>query len=277
MPLLFNSILEQSNIPLKDVRLIRHKDRRADKGKNPFELWLTDHENFEKYQSIQSLDSEAKLRARYWASFVGTNAGETLFVGVYEVISKKLLDKDEKRPHMEGYDLAGTCHKYELNKLEAFNEYEGRLFVEWGLGDRAWVQRADKQSKAILELRKEYKEPDFPGFIEFSCRLSEIESLPSSWISILKNAKGIYILTCPKTKEQYVGSAIGSDGLWGRWSNYSKNGDGGNIALKSREHSDYQVSILEVSGTSMNDNEILRKESIWKDKLKSREMGLNRN
>lgn len=277
MPILFNTLLEQNEIEPGDVRLIRHKDRRAEKGRNPFELWLYDTESFEKYQSIQGIDGEVKLNSRYWASFVGSNTGETIFVGLYEVISHNVLDKDEKRPHMEGYDKAGTCNKYMLIKLELFSEYEGKLIIDWGLGDRAWVQRADRQNKQIIEFRREYEEPNFPGFSEFTCKLSDIESLPSSWISILKSVKGIYILTCPRTKEQYVGSAVGSDGIWGRWLNYSKNGNGGNIALKSREPSDYQVSILEIAGTTMTDNDILKKESIWKEKLKSREMGLNRN
>lgn len=68
---------------------------------------------------------------------------------------------------MEGYDLAGTCDYYNLEKVELFTEYDGLLVIEWGLGDRAWIQRADNQNKKIVEIRKEYREPDFPGFLEF--------------------------------------------------------------------------------------------------------------
>jgi hypothetical protein len=32
------------------------------------------------------------------------------------------------------------------------------------------------------------------------------------------------LLTCPKTKEQYVGSATGEHVFWGRWLNYLDNG-----------------------------------------------------
>ena len=166
---------------------------------------------------------------------------------------------------------------YNLEKVELFTEYDGLLVIEWGLGDRAWIQRADNQNKKIVEIRKEYREPDFPGFLEFISNLSQIESLPKTWVSILKNAKGIYLLTCPSTKEQYVGSATGVNGLWGRWVEYARNGHGGDIALKSRDPSDYIVSILETAGSYIDDIEILRKESLWKQKLQSREMGLNRN
>jgi len=139
------------------------------------------------------------------------------------------------------------------------------------------VQRADNQNKPIIELRPEFKEPDFPGFLNFMEPLSKVAGLPKTWIANLKQATGIYLLTCPKTKEQYVGSASGGEGFWHRWMEYVMTGHGGNIALKSREYSDYQVSVLEVAGSSSNIDDIRDMESRWKMKLQSREMGLNRN
>jgi hypothetical protein len=85
------------------------------------------------------------------------------------------------------------------------------------------------------------------------------------------------LLTCPKTKEQYVGSANGDEGFWGRWQCYAQSGHGGNLGLKSRDPSDYQISILEVAGTSATPGEILLMEGRWQAKLQSREMGLNKN
>ena len=104
-----------------------------------------------------------------------------------------------------------------------------------------------------------------------------IEALPSNWLAALRAARGIYLLTCPRTKEQYVGSAYGEDGFLGRWTGYARDGHGGNIGLKSRELSDYQVSILEVCGSGLTVDEIIRVEALWKAKLQSREMGLNKN
>lgn len=166
---------------------------------------------------------------------------------------------------------------YDLQLDERLTDLEGKLFIEWGDGTRAWVQRADKQNKQVTELRSMFKENDFPGFLNFTKPLSKIEGLPMTWIAILKQATGVYLLTCPKTKEQYVGSACGSEGFWHRWMEYVMTGHGGNIALKSREPSDYQVSILEVAGSASDLKEILKMESRWKAKLQSQEMGLNRN
>jgi hypothetical protein len=58
---------------------------------------------------------------------------------------------------------------------------------------------------------------------------------------------------------------------------YYKTGHGGNIGLKSRDNSDYQVAVLEVAGTASDHKDILAMEGRWQRKLKSHDMGLNRN
>lgn len=145
------------------------------------------------------------------------------------------------------------------------------------MSERAWVQRADNQDKVILEIRQVFREPELPGYGRLLTPLSKIESLPAGWVAALSAARGVYLLTCPKTREQYVGSAVGADGLFGRWMSYVRNSHGGNVALKSRDPSDYQVSILEVAGSAATTDDILSMETLWKIKLRSREMGLNRN
>ncbi len=99
---------------------------------------------------------------------------------------------------------------------------------------------------------------------------SRLDRLPTVWQQVLKNSKGVYLLTCPKTKEQHVGSATAEQ-------DYIQTGHGGNVALKSRDPSDYQASILEVAGTASTTDEIIGMEVQWKSKLQSREMGLNKN
>lgn len=277
MPLTFNMILKEAGIPLKDARLIRHKDLRAAKGRSIYELWRDDRPQFELYQSIQGFPGRTKLQVPYWVSFVGTPTDETLFVGIYAVEYLGLLKEDTPMPHSDELLKAGAFDTYRLTMDERFSDLDGKLFVEWGEGKRAWVQRPDRQDKRIVELRTEFKEPDFPGFLEFVEPLSRLDRLPLGWIAALKASRGIYLLTCPRTKEQYVGKADGHDGFWGRWQEYAQTGHGGNVALKSRDPSDYQVSILEVAGTATTAEEIFQMESLWKAKLQSREMGLNRN
>lgn len=277
MPLTFNMLLAEAGIPLVDVRLLRHKDQRAAKGRTPYELWRDDRNAFERYQSGQAIRNRNKLSAEFWASFVGTPDDGTLFVGLYKVKYLGLLKKDTPMPHMDRIAKAGSGDQYRLKLVGQFADLDGRLFIEWGPGKRSWIQRPDRKDKPIIELRTEFKEPDFPGFLNFIKPLSKLDSLPLTWIAALKSCCGIYLLTCPKTKEQYVGKADGENGFWGRWQNYMQTGHGGNVALKIRDPANYQVSILEVAGTAATPDEIYQMESQWKSKLQSREMGLNRN
>jgi hypothetical protein len=277
MPIMFNTVLLAADFNLSDVRLLRHKDRRATKGHTPYELWRDSREMFELYQATQSVNNESRLLAPYWASFVGTPNGETLFAGIYAVKNQGLLEEDVPRIHMDGVDEAGSYHFYELTPEPGLGDLIGKLLIDWGPGAKAWIQRADQQDKRIIELRPEFKEPEFPGFLNFIGTLSKLEQLPQGWVTALQSSRGIYLLTCPKTKEQYVGSATGEGGFWRRWHDYVQTGHGDNVALKSRDPSDYQVSILEVAGTASTHDDILRMEAQWKLKLQSREMGLNRN
>ena len=277
MAIKLNTILSGAGLDLANARLLRHKDKRAMKGRTPYELWRDAREQFDLYQSIQSIDNREKLRAQYWASFVVTPSDETMFVGLYRANYRGLLEKDTPMPHMDGVDTAGSCDVWNLTLETNLSDLIGKLIIDWGPGGRAWIQRVDRQNKDVTELRAEFKEPAFPGFLNFIEPLSKLDKIPKSWITALRSTRGVYLLTCPKTKEQYVGSATGEEGFWQRWEEYAQTGHGGDVALKSRDPSDYQVSIVEVAGTASTSDDIIEMEKRWKLKLRSREMGLNRN
>lgn len=277
MKIMFNTLLQEAGIAPKDVCLLRHKDQRAEKGHSPYEMWRDGREAFEQYQSKQSITNRPKLTGAYWASFVGTPDGKTLFVGIYEAKRTGILREEYSEFQTDAPDATRDFDTYDLTPAGSFNDFDGKLFIEWGLGTRSWIQRAANQNKPVVELREAFKEPEFPGFLAFQKNLSEISALPSGWAMSLRAAKGIYLLTCPRTREQYVGKADGADGFWGRWQNYAADKHGGNVGLKSRDPSDYEVCILEVAGSRATSEEIYALEALWKAKLRSREMGLNRN
>src|ERR1017187_6951884 len=122
MPIMFNTLLSEASLDPANVRLLRHKDNSSAKGRNPYELWRDNRSQFDLYQSTQSKGNEAKLRAGYWASFIGTPSDKTLFVGLYAVNNCRLLDRDTPQPHANGTDLAGSCNVYDLTLLEALSD-----------------------------------------------------------------------------------------------------------------------------------------------------------
>lgn len=275
--LTFGDLLDLAGIARHEVRLLRHQDNRYTGFRSPYVLWRDDRPRFEAYQETQAIGDAGQLRAPYWASFVGVPGKETLFVGLYAASLVGRLAADRPHPVTSGVEEAGTCDFYDLLLLPALEEYAGRLWIDWGKGYRAWIQRGDRVPKPVIELRRAFAEDPFPGFAALAIDLSQIETIPRSWMEALAATRGIYLLTCPRTREQYVGMASGGDGFLGRWREYFASGHGGNVGLKSRDPSDYRVSILETVGTSASTAELLALESRWKDKLQSREMGLNRN
>lgn len=269
----FNALLRHEGIDPADVKLVRHQDLRHAERTTPYQLWMAAPEEFELYQRIQR---RAVFKgARWLASFLGTPLNETLFVGIYEnngvTKAKRGLIDPISRKDVGGFNF------YKLVQSSKLAEYRGRLTIEWGAGYRSWVQLARKNEKAVKEIHRAASEPPFPGFLDFCERLSNLVAVPISWRAALSAVAGVYLLTNPDTGKQYVGSAQGADGFWGRWEQYVASGHGGNRRMEDVPAADYQVSVLEVASSSAGAEEIGRMESRWKEKLLSRKFGLNAN
>ncbi len=269
----FNYFLTAAGIDLAKARLVRHQDNRAPRGRTPYDLWRAQTGAFERYQEIQHRDIFSS--ASIIASFVATPLNETIFVGLYEVLDKCIVPAGTLDP-VGCHDVSGFF-QYKMVPDRRLESYSGRIVIEWGSGARAWVQRPDKQNKAVIEIRRESVDPPFPGFADFRHRINDLNSVPISWRIAMSAVSGVYLLTCIKSGKQYVGSAYGEGGFWRRWEYYSSSGHGGNVAMKKIEDADYQVSILEVSASTAHPTEIIEAEARWKNKLLTRSFGLNMN
>jgi hypothetical protein len=270
----FNALLSAEAIDPATVKLVRHQDKRISGRPTPYQLWKMRDGSFEKYQSIQKRP-KIFAGAKFLAAFVATPLNETLFVGLYAIRGTAKAPVGLIDP-ISGESVEGL-NFFNLTLQPALEDYQGRLSIVWGTGYRAWVQRAETNEKKVLEIRRNENEPQFPGFLDFREQLSRLSSVPIAWRGVLSSVGGIYLLTCPNTGKQYVGSAYGAAGFWGRWEEYAASGHGGNRRMMDLPSSDYQVAVLEVAASSTTIENLIEMENRWKEKLRTRKFGLNAN
>jgi hypothetical protein len=265
-----NTLLVGEGIAPEGVKLVRHHDTRY--KTTPYQLLRKNLADFEFYQSIQKKPVFA--RAKILASFVVTPFDDTLFVGLYSIKGVSRAKAGLVDP-ISGKNVEGLF-AYELLHLKELSDYRERLVIEWGEGYRSWVQWA-KKNRNVVEIRRVSSDPPFPGFLKFRVRLSELGSVPISWRAALSSIAGVYLLVHPGNGRQYVGIAEGQGGFWARWEQYVESGHGGNKKMIEIPAADYQVSILEVSSMPVDSNTLAEMESRLKQKLLSKEFGLNAN
>jgi hypothetical protein len=103
------------------------------------------------------------------------------------------------------------------------------------------------------------------------------------WKAQLSAVAGVYLILATTTGAQYVGSAHGIEGFWGRWASYAENGHGGNHLLRVLMGSDpsypeaFSYSILQILPKTATRADVLDWERLYKVKLGSRAIGLNAN
>ncbi len=275
----FQDLIDRLGFDASKARLVRH-DRRAS-----FE-WIKGRDLFEHYITYQSAGLDPFAKAELAFQFLPGPTLENsrvsaLFVGAYKIEDQWLYGHGERRSllHSENstYQHLADAKAYELSRLEKFEPYIGKVLIDWGTIARSWSQRANRQTKEIVELRRSMGEPAFPGFAALNVSLEDLATMPASWRAAVSAVKGVYLLVCPETGQQYVGSAYGFGGFMERWSAYAADGHGGNILLKSRIRSNYRISVLEIASPEMSASDIIHREAAWKEKLGSRAYGLNAN
>ena len=109
------------------------------------------------------------------------------------------------------------------------------------------------------------------------------EEAHRDWRIHLSAVAGIYLIVAEGTGNLYVGSAYGEGGIWGRWRNYARSGDGGDVRLRELIESDssypqqFRFSVLQTLPKTMAREEVISREVAYKHKLGKRAACLNGN
>lgn len=245
-------------------------------GWDPMEHYLAGSFDKEQYWQRQANFGRAMVVALISMS----GPDEWLFAGAYD--SKGY----ETRP-----TESGDWCVYDLESRPAAENLAGRVVVSFARPGRNSYLNADRwvDRLEVEELRREKVQvPDFPGYSAFILPKARLDLIirerVESWHVALANVAGVYVITDCSTGAQYVGSATAAEGIWSRWTSYSKTGHGGNQDLRRvlQEHGSdhakhFQFGVLEIAGSHAGEKDVLQRETHWKNLLQTREHGYNRN
>lgn len=290
-----NDLLRLHGIDPKFVLMLRHRPTEPRFNAILPNLAQERHDLFNAYQRTQGEKLEsAMLGSRYIASFIRHPGGRALFVGFYEIGPSSPLSFSEfwslsehqilRDLGMQGFSekqavSRSSILRFDLDLLDFYKEWKGRMIVSWLPPERSWWRRAHKNNIKISSILEESAlEPPMPDWRSLDISWSEIENLPRRWRERLVEWRGIYLVFDTSDGKSYVGSAYGAENLLGRWLSYGRFGHGGNQQLRQRDPALFRFSILERLSPDMPADEVIEREVTWKNRLHTRvPHGLNDN
>lgn len=275
-----SSILNEYGIDIEHSKIVRHPLTRSE-IKQVYDMGMIDI-----YQSLQS--QYVYKDCKYIISFVGTVKTEAKFIGVYEIFGV-ISGPDVKKYVPEDYPLGLDRIIYQTKKLDVMGDLDNRLIIDWGRATQKWCQRASTDKK-VLSIASRDLIP-FPGYESLIVSFSELEAIVmederyEKWRDALRNVNAIYLICDTKRNKQYIGSTYNDNGVLGRWSSYYYTHDGGDIEIGNHlnqfplAYLDFQYTILKVLPNSVSSVEAIQFESLYKNKLctRNKDYGLNDN
>ncbi len=278
----FQDILIKAGIEPAKVQLIRHSLN------DKFFKACYDADMVFEYTCHQS--SNFSKGYDYWAVFISRTGTYAKFYALYRVGEHRPDTRDTRplgMPISKDDDYRGDNAVYDLEKDSSLEEYEGKLTIDWGKGTRMWHQNGTNEKPIILIAPD--KKKVFTGFESLVLMYDELKEIIDNaevydtWRTTLTSVYAIYLIVDTESGKQYVGSAYGKDGLFGRWSDYIKTMHGGNKSMKEiicyypeRYHA-FQFSVLQILPKNLSEDEVIQIENLWKRKLLSITFGMNEN
>ena len=232
-----------------------------------------------KFNEWQQLQSRRNFEREFVVSLIALpSSNQWLLAGVYRSGGSTWFEPEQ-------------MYNYQLDPVAEFDELAGRVVADFERTGRQSYLNAENWAEELRlsEIRRERLSiGEFPGYRKIDLSRSELETVIGhsleSWRTALSNVAGIYLISDTESGQLYVGSASGEGGIWKRWSEYAATGHGGNVELKKllKENDTERVqafrySVLEITDIHMSEDDVLERESHWKNILLSRAHGLNGN
>lgn len=274
-------------VPDESATKVKFNMNKGDVTKPAWDLLLEDKPEWIEMNAYKTKQANNNLnKAKYllaFAQYYPYGPNYYIFGGMYKV---EIIDENIEN------DIG-----YNLTLMDDYKEYIKRLIIKlerpigWDIYNKKYESVQKSLNPEIYELAPSTKLGTFPGYNSVKLSHKDLQRIVNndepSWKNALSNVKGIYVITNKSTGKLYIGSASGNaEGIWQRWSNYAdiKNLTGGNKFFEELKGIDNQYiidnfsySILEIFDMRTKQEDILNRENFWKDVLKTREFGMNRN
>ncbi len=229
-----------------------------------------------KFKEWQECQNNKNFERKYILSLIYCKPDEWLFAGIFERLSV-----------VEG---GGCKFLYDTKLSRIGEEFIGRLMVYFRKthirASYLLLERYVDELTILEYLREKKTIQAFNGYENVNLSYQELSTIihndVESWKAALSSVKGIYIITDKTNGKHYIGSAYGTDSFWQRWSDYVRS-HGYNKALRRKikkrkgYENNLQFSILEIKIAKTDNEEIIQRESFWKNVLLTRDHGYNEN
>ena len=262
-------ILKSQGIELGRYKI--HLATTGREGSSPLDAFLQD--TFKEWQEEQNANN---FQCDTVISLIFFGIDQWLFAGVYRILG---VEKVENR------------FMYKTDLYPSQNDLVGRIIVRFKRDFRQSYLLGENyghqlEVAKILELPFTFE--DFKGYKNFLLTHKDLQLIVNrckeSWRAALSSVGGVYLIVDTNTGKMYVGSAYGEGGIWSRWNNYAGEGHGNNTELvellerEGREYAEhFQYAILEIADRQDTKEQVIERETHWKNLLMSRDFGYNAN
>jgi hypothetical protein len=259
-----------------------HLACRNEDGIEPLDEYVTDHAKWVGWNEWRRPPKDGRPGKNEWTrpyifslmQFYPQD-GCYLFGGVFQVVTR----------HIDRYDI---------QRVVDYDKFDGRVIVRFeryqGMRGRAFnLENFFDQLELHEILPQRYSGEAFCGYDKIDHDFNVLESIfkiqKGDWKAALGNVKGVYLISDKSNGKIYVGSAYGGVGVWSRWACYLQTGHGWNDELtkiinqQGVEYArrNFTFSLLGTMDMKAPDQQVIERECHWKNVLRSREHGYNKN